>query len=145
MRKLLLTTTSAVMLILSGCSQPAATTDAGKKPDKPKPATGQSALWKMYQAARTWAPDAEVLRASSIPLSGVENVRGAAPAWEATFVSASKGRSRAWTYSVIEGEGNLHKGAFAGVEEGWSGPRGQNSPFPIRAVDIDSNAAYETA
>lgn len=133
------------MLILAGCSQPAETTAAKKAPEKPKPATGQSALWKMYQAARTWASDLEVLSVNSIPLSGVDEVRGAAPAWQATFVSASKSRSRSWTFSVVEGEGNLHKGVFAGLEEAWSGPRGLNSPFPIGAVKIDTAAAYETA
>jgi hypothetical protein len=34
---------------------------------------------------------------------------------------------------------------FAGLEEGWSGPRGGNSPFPMMAVKIDTDAAYKTA
>ena len=42
-------------------------------------------------------------------------------------------------------QGNMHKGAFAGPVEGWSGPRGVNSPFLIAAVKVDTDAAYKTA
>ena len=70
---------------------------------------------------------------------------GTAPAWQAVFVSAARSQSRSYTYSIVEGEGNLHKGAFAGPEEGWSGKSGQNSPFLMAAVKVDTDAAYKTA
>ena len=70
---------------------------------------------------------------------------GMAPAWQAVFVSAAKSQSRSYTYSIVDGEGNLHKGAFAGPEEGWSGPRGVNTPFLMAAIKVDTDAAYKTA
>jgi hypothetical protein len=70
---------------------------------------------------------------------------GAAPAWQATFTSQTRSQARSYTYSIVEAPGNLHKGTFAGPEEGWSGPRGVSSPFLIAAVKVDTDAAYKTA
>jgi hypothetical protein len=79
-------------------------------------------------------------------LSEVPEVpKGTAAAWQATFVSAARNQARGYTYSIIEGEGNLHKGVFALNEESWSGPRGTNSPFLMLAVKVDTDAAYKTA
>jgi len=44
----------------------------------------------------------------------------------------------------VEAEGNLHKGVFAGLEEGWSGAR-TATPFLIAAVKTDSDEVYQTA
>ncbi len=146
MKKFLFAPACVAMLVFAGCSQPAPKTAEKKEEvEKPQPVTGQSALWKMYQVARSWAPDAEVLKMNSIPLAEVEQVRGKAAAWQATFTSATKGKARTWTYSVIESEGNLHKGAFGGLEEPYSGGAGLTSPFPIAAVKIDTDAAFKTA
>jgi hypothetical protein len=47
---------------------------------------------------------------------------------------------------VEEQEGNLHKGVFSqGGAEAWSGSSGVDTPFDIRAVSVDSDAAYKTA
>jgi len=148
MKKLLLPFGCA-LLVLAGCSDTGTSTTAvaKKEPEKaPDPVAGQSAIYKMYQVARSWAPDAQVLKLNSIPLSEVPNVpRGKAAAWEATFTSASRSQARSYTYSIVESTGNLHKGVFAGPEQGFSGPRGVTAPFPIMAVKIETDAAYETA
>ena len=85
MRKLTLLMGCALVLILSGCSETPQTA-AKKEPEKPaEPITGQSALYRMYGAARTWASDAQVLKLTSSLLSEVPNVpAGKAAAWEAT-------------------------------------------------------------
>lgn len=138
----------ALAVLLTGCSNPTTTSEEKKKePEKAlEPATGQSALFKMYQVARSWAPDAQVLKLNSLMLSEVPDVpRGKAAAWQATFVSPARSQARSWTYSIVESTGNLHKGVFAGLEEGWSGSRGTTTPFDIRAVHTDTDAAYTTA
>ena len=135
----------ALLLLLAACSE-APKTVAKKAPEAPpEPVTGQSALYKMYQVARSWSPDLEVMKMNSLPMPGVKSEPGKAGAWQATFVSASKGKARSYTFSVVEGEANLHKGVFAGLEEGWSGPRGVTKPFTIQAVKVDTDAAYKTA
>jgi len=136
----------ALSLMLAGCSEapPAA---AKKEPEKaPEPVTGQSGLYKMYQVARSWAPDAKVLKLNSVLLSDVPNVPpGKAAEWQATFVSEARSQARTYTYSIVEDLGNnLHKGVFAGNEEGFSA-HGVNQPFLIAAVKTDSDAAYKTA
>jgi len=138
----------ALFGLLSGCSDTTTKTAEKKEPEKVEPITGQTALYRMFQAARTWATDAQVLKCSSLHISEAPDAppaSGAAPAWMATFVSASKSESRTYTYSVVEGSGNMHKGAFAGPSESWSGPRGVNSQFLIAAVKVDTDAAYKTA
>jgi hypothetical protein len=71
--------------------------------------------------------------------------KGTAAAWTATFTSANRAQARTYTYAIVESQGNLHKGTFPGPEEGWSGPRGTSTPFPMIAVKVDTDAAYKTA
>src|SRR5947207_1626011 len=66
MRKLLFPICGALFLLLTGCSEPTKTTEKKKEAEKLEPATGQSALYKMYQVARSWAPDAQVLKMNSL-------------------------------------------------------------------------------
>src|SRR5262245_20532608 len=84
----------AATLVLAGCSQGPET--AEKKPPEPplEPATGQSALYKMYQVARSWATDAQILKMNSISMEGQKPEPGRAAAWEVMFVSPSKQRAR---------------------------------------------------
>ena len=140
MKKSFLLLTCGLAAILVGCSED---TSTAKKEAKVEPVTGQTALYRMYQVARTWAPDLQVLKMNSIHLTEVPAVRGAAGAWQATFTSASKNAQRSYTYSVVESEGNLHQGVFPGPEEGGSGPAAK--AFLIAAVKIDTDAALKTA
>lgn len=146
MRNVLLPISAALFLLLTGCSGTTSAPEKKKEAEKVEPITGQSAIYKMYQVARSWAPDAQVLTMKSIPMSEVPNVPpGTAAAWEAIFVSAQRSQARRYTWSAVESEGNLHKGVFPGQDEGWSGPRGGNSPFLMLAVKVDTDAAYKTA
>jgi hypothetical protein len=146
MRKLAFALSCTLFLLLSSCSETTQTA-AKKEPEKPpEPIGGQSALYKMYTVARSWAPDAQVLKLNSIVLSEVPDVpKGKAAAWQATFVSASRSQARSYTYCIVDSPPTLHKGVFAGPEEGWTGPRGVTTPFLMAAVKVDSEAAYKTA
>ena len=90
--------------------------------------------------------DAKPLRLRSLALTQIKPEKGKAGAWEGAFVSASLGKSRTYTYSAIEAEGNLHQGVFGGPQEGYSGgTRGPAFPFDINAIRVDSDQAYDTA
>jgi hypothetical protein len=116
-----------------------------KEPEKPvEPVTGRYAFHQTYLTARTWAQDLQILRINSVPLEGITAPPGKSGAWQITYVSAQKGRARTYTFSVVE-QGNIHEGVFGGLEEGYSGPRGQVSPFLIAAFKTDSVGAWETA
>lgn len=131
------------ILFVCGCSD--STQPAEKKAvAPPQPVKGRSALYSMFNMARAWGPDVQVLQLNSIDLPDVKRERGKAAAWQATFVSQQLGRKRSYTYSVVEAEGNLHKGVFAGLEESWSGAR-VATPFLIAALKTDSDEVYETA
>jgi hypothetical protein len=145
MRKLLIAATTACLCLLAGCSDSPTPAAEKKEATPPEPVKGRFALYQMYNPARVWAADSQVLELHSIHLPEVKSERGKAAAWQATFVSQQAGRSRTYTYSVIEAEGNLHKGVFAGQDEGWSGPRGTQKPFLIAAVKTDSDEVLETA
>ncbi|MFB3777048.1 MAG: hypothetical protein ACE141_05530 [Bryobacteraceae bacterium] len=138
---------SALLFVLSGCGDSPSPT-AEKKAEAvkpPEPVTGLTGLYRMYAMARQWAPDAQLLRARSIRLSEVKSDGGKSGAWEATFVSESGRMARSYTFSVVEAQGNLHEGVFAGQQEGYSGPTAQVRPFPINVARVDSEKAYETA
>lgn len=132
-------------ILLAGCAEEPKQAVKKEPPKPPEPVTGRFAFHQMYAMARTWSPDIKALRLESINLPDVKSGGGKAGAWRAMFVSESRGRARGYTYSVIEAEGNLHKGVFAGLEETYSGPRGQAKPFLIQALKVDSDAAWETA
>ena len=126
------------------CSD-APTKTAEKAPEAPpEPVSGSTAFFRMYSAARGWALDLQPIRLNSINLPQVKKVPGKAAAWQAVFISPAKQRSRSYTFSVIEAEGNLHKGVFALNEEGMSG-LASAKPFQIQALKTDSDAAYDTA
>jgi hypothetical protein len=134
-----------LLLLLGGCSEPTKT-EKTKVPEKaPEPLTGRQAFQRIFPQARAWAPDAQPVEVRSIRLSQVKPEKGKSGAWEAMFVSASKGKSRTYTYSAVEAEGNLHEGVFAGPEESYSGPRGPAFPFLIAALKVDSDQAYDVA
>ena len=89
MRKPFLLIAAASLAILTACSStPTATTTANKEPEKLVSVYGQSALYRMYQMARAWSPDAQVLKLASLHLTEApDGPPGAAPAWQATFTS----------------------------------------------------------
>lgn len=146
MRKLIAPFLCALLLLLAGCSQTPNTAEKKEAEKPPEPVTGQSALYKCYQVARSWAPDLQVLTLASRHLTDIPTPPpGKAGAWDATFTSATRAQARSYIYSILEELPMLHKGVFGGPTEGWSGPHGIEQPFPIIAVKTDSDAAYQTA
>ncbi len=138
-------TVAAVLLLMAACSD-APKQAAKKEAEKPDPPiTGRQAFQKMFPSARGWAIDAQPLMMQSYNLTGVKSEGGKAGAWVTNFVSAGQRKARQYTWSAMEAEGNLHKGVFAGLEQSWSGPTGQEMPFDVAAIRTDSDAALETA
>ena len=133
-----------LLAFLAGCSEPPKAEKAKQAVKAPEPVTGRQAFQRIYPQARGWAPDAQPLRLRSIRLAQVSAEPGKSGAWEATFVSPSKSRTRTYTYSSLEAEGNLHEGVFAGTEDSYSG-RGPAFPFLIAAIKVDSDEAYKIA
>ncbi|HTT61571.1 MAG TPA: hypothetical protein VMG35_07015 [Bryobacteraceae bacterium] len=144
MKTFALFSAAAALLLLAGCSTetPAPQKKAEEKPAEP--VTGRQALQQMYIAARGWAADIEPLKLTSILLPEVKAEPGKAGAWQVIFVSASQRLARSYTYSVVESEGNLHKGVFAGQDQSWSSS-GATKPFLMAAIKTDSDQAYQTA
>jgi len=136
---------AALLLLLAGCSTEPAAPPKKAEVKPAAPVTGRQALQQMYIAARGWAADIQIVRVTSILLPEVKAEPGKAGAWQALFVSASQGKARGYTYSVVESEGNLHKGVFAGLDQSWSGSSGTTKPFLMAAIKVDSDQAYQTA
>jgi hypothetical protein len=136
-----------LLLLLIGCSQtpqPASESKPeAKKP--PEPISAQSAFYKIFVQARSWASDAKPLRVGDIDVEEVKSQGGKTAAWEAVFVSESRAKSRRYTYSVIDlPPRNLREGVVAGPEDTWTGT-GQVQPFVIQAFKTDSTQAYDVA
>jgi hypothetical protein len=144
-KRLLLPIAGGLALLLSGCSGPPAAPVQKKAEEKPAPVTGLSALFKMFQVARTWDPRIQILKLTSVHLNEVPEVRAKAGEWDGAFVSPTQEQSRSYTFSVIELLPNLHKGVFGVGDEPFSTSPEASRPFLIEAVQIDSDKAYETA
>ncbi|MBM3783357.1 MAG: hypothetical protein FJW30_03300 [Acidobacteria bacterium] len=141
--KLIAITATAAALLLTGCSQ---APNQAKKAEEPKKAPealgGQSAFFKMYVSARSWAPDAQILMVNSIQLDELKAEPGKSAAWQAVFVSPSKLKTKTYTWSAVESAGNLHEGVFGQVEDGYNG---RGKPMLTAALKIDTPAAYKIA
>ena len=99
----------------------------------------------MYQVARSWAPDCQVLKLDSMRVPDVPDLPGKAGAWEATFVSPARGTCSPYTWSAVDSvDTNLHKGVFQTAEQPYAA-HGSGKPFLIAAVKTDSDAALATA
>ncbi len=135
-----------LLLALTACSTSSESAAAKKAEEKPDPPlTGRQAFQRMFPQARAWALDAQPLQLTSYNLTQLKTEAGKAGAWQATFVSMAQHKSRTYSWSAVEAEGNLHKGVFAGPEQSYAGPTGQESPFLIAAIRTDSDEAYEVA
>ena len=145
MKRILLPFAAGFVLLLSSCSDQPAATPVKKAEEKPEPVTGQTALFKMFQSARSWDPRVQVLKLTSSHVTEVPEVRGKAAAWEGVFVSPTQARSKTFTYSVVELLPNLHKGVFGVAEEAYTAPKRGPVPFLIEGAKIDTDKAYETA
>ncbi len=133
----------AVALFLAACSEaPPAPTKAKAPEAPPAPITGRQAFYQTYPQARTWANDCLPIRVRSYNLKEVASGEGKAGAWEVTFASPTKGRSKSVTWSAVEAEG-LHKGVFGGQEESWSAS--QAKFFPVQAIQVDTPDVLKTA
>jgi hypothetical protein len=129
---------ATVCALLTSCSEPT----KPKEPEKPaEPVTGRHALYQMFVAARTWAQDLQIASMTSMHFSQVPEVPGKAGGWQVTFVSPSQQQSRVYTWAGAEISMSIHKGITDERPNAWSGGKS----FPIDAVKIDTDAAYETA
>ena len=134
-----------LLLLLAGCSD-GPSSDAQREPAKPPElVTGQTAFYKMYMSARSWAADVQPLRLTQIDVDEMKAEGGKAPAWEALFVSQSLRQVRRYAFSVIHKPvRNLRAGVIYDPPDSWS-PGGELEPFLALAFKTDSPAAYEVA
>jgi hypothetical protein len=134
----------ALFLLLSSCGEPPKPVKKEEKP--PEPVSALKAFYTAFSSARAWAMDAQVIQIKSIDLDEKHMCKeGKCWAWSISLVSPSKGKLKNFTYSVIEAEGNLHQGVFSSLEENWRGPVGQEKPFLMQALKMDSTDAYKAA
>ncbi|MEI9977091.1 MAG: hypothetical protein WDO73_36595 [Ignavibacteriota bacterium] len=66
----------------------------------------------MYQKARTWASDAQVLKLTSVHLADIPAPPGKSGAWQGAFTSTSLGKMQTYSFSIAEEE-NVHQGVFS--------------------------------
>lgn len=131
-------------VVLASCGSEAPKTEKAKEPAKPaEPIGARYAFQQVFITARTWATDAQGLRVRDLRVGNRPAEPGKSYAWEITLMSPSKQRERTYTYSTVE-EGNIHIGPYGGVDGPYQ-QRGQARPWPIQALKIDSDKAYEVA
>ena len=137
----------ALLAILTACSDTPTTTVAKKEPEKPEPVTGQTAVFKMYQMARAWAPDAQVMNLQSMRLSEVKDGAPGHRARLAGHLRLHRPRvSRAATPSPSwRAKATCTKARSPDPSKAGAATRGLNSSFLMAAIKVDTDAAYKTA
>ncbi|MBI5282264.1 MAG: hypothetical protein HY858_11330 [Candidatus Solibacter usitatus] len=145
MKRILLsiTTLSLLAVLMTGCSEDAAPKKQAKKAP-PAPVTAQSAMLYMFQVARTWMPDCEILKLENGDIPEAKAEAGKYGLWRATFVSQSKRVKRDYYYAADNSEGGIIKGVRAGADSAYA-RRAQIHPFAIQEIKIDSPAALKAA
>jgi hypothetical protein len=106
--------------------------------------TGLQAFQRTFPSARAWAGDCKPLVARSLVMDELKPAEGKAGAWEITYVSAERSQVRIYTWSALE-VGSLHEGVFGAQPDTWRGPAGQQKPFELAAVKVDTSAALQSA
>jgi hypothetical protein len=129
------------VVFLSACSAPSKKEAA----PPPEPVTGLHALAQMYSLARHWAPDVQVLRILSLQIGDIKPLPGKAPVWQGTFVSASLGQSRTYTYSVSDISTSVREGIFPDSAVPFSGRNQNAQPFIIQAAKKDTDELFDIA
>jgi len=71
---------AASVLFIPGCSEAPPPAEKKAAPP-PEPVKGRTALYQMFNSARAWSPDVQVLSLKSIDLPEVKRERGKAAAW----------------------------------------------------------------
>ncbi len=143
MKRTLYSGVAILALMLGACSS-MSTSPAPKKEVAPAvPVGGQSAIFYMYQAARQWKGDAQILSVENVNLDSVAPADGKYGAWRATFVSLTAKSQKLFTYGVVE-EGAIRKGTYAGSESLYA-PKAATRVIPIQKVKVDTPAALEIA
>ncbi len=134
------------VLCFTGCSDSSAPAKKAEvKQKKPAvPVSGLSGIFQMYQVARTWAPDAQLLKLENGDIPEAKPETGKYGLWRATFVTESKKMKRDYYYAAADSEGGIIKGVRAG-SDGMYVRNPQVHPFAIQEVRIDTDKALETA
>jgi hypothetical protein len=131
------------MLLFSGCSGSPSSKKMEKAP--PEPVTGLHALAQMFSVAKNWSPDIQIVRVVSLQIGDVKPQPGKAPVWQATFVSATLGQQRTYTYSVSDLSTSVREGIFPDPPSPFSARSQQAQPFLIQAAKKDTDELYDTA
>jgi hypothetical protein len=135
---------AAAILLLAACGEQPQ--QVKKEPPKPaEPVGAQKAFFQMYSAVRGKAmSDLNGFMMQSITTPGMPQKDGKFAGWRGMFVAPAKQTAWTYTFSAVTEDG-LTKGITNGQPESYTGPRGQNSDWPIQALKIDSDVAYKTA
>lgn len=128
--------------LLTACSD--APTESKAPPKAPEQLTGRQAFQRTFPTARAWAADCQPFQVRTLVLESVKPEPGKAGAWEITYISMEKMQSRVFTWSTVD-EDNLHEGVFGSQPQTWRGPTGQQRPFNIGAIKIDTPEALQAA
>jgi hypothetical protein len=145
-----------LLLLLAACSSgnqqksgqeggDSASTPAAPPAPKTEAITGRLAFQKMYQAARTWTPDAQGFRLESQPTADASGVDGKSAVWRARFGSARKTAAKPIMWAGSVDPDAPARGLSPGGEDSYNPSNFSTRPFDIAFLRTDSDKAFEIA
>lgn len=136
----------AAVLLMTACSESDKTSATANQSSGPAaPVSGKTAFWEMYKSAHAWANDIVPLKLESKEIPGIKNDSGKAAMWSATFGSPRKGQAVVLSYAITAHPPDIYKGVTADHPVTWAGPTHDIMPFQNSDLQVDSDAAYQTA
>ena len=140
------TSFTLLALITTGCSESSAPAKKAEvqKVVEAQPISGQSAIFQTFQVARTWSPDAKLLKLENGDIPEAKSQPGKYGVWRALYVSPSKRAKREYVYAAADSDGGIIKGTRPAADSSYMENR-QVRPFAVQEIRVDTVAAYETA
>src|SRR5205085_8730766 len=103
------------------------------------------ALQKMLPAARLWAVDSQPVRMHSQSAKDSSGQDGKSSFWQTTFVSPSRQKSEAFSWSGMSGPDASPKGVDHGREDSYNTANRSIQPSDLSSRKINSNKAFAVA
>lgn len=140
------TSIALFILLLSACSSNQPSTPAEPAAKKAtEQVTGRGAFQRLYVTARGWSPDAQPFILESSATKDAPGHDGKAAIWRAGFASPGRRMQERFQWSGATGPDAPEPGISHGTEDGYSPTNSSTQVFDIARIQIDSDAAFNTA
>ena len=135
----------ATIVLLAACNSTPPTPPAKPQPKAPESLTGRAAFYKVFIAARNYAPDAKPFRIESTPSSEADGHDGKSTIWRSSFASAAQRGVKPFFWSGSNLADAPSRGVSFGNEDVYNPGNASTQIFDPAFLKIDTDQAVGEA